>query len=53
LNPYEQFKQLKPVAVIDYGVFPHDGHFEIPFAAALSHGQKANVLLRRKDLRRP
>lgn len=46
LNPYEQFKKLKPVAVIDYGVFVYDGHFDIPLAAALSHVQKAGVLMR-------
>lgn len=45
LNPYEQFKQLKPAAVIDYGVFVYDGHFDIPLAAALSHVQKARLLL--------
>lgn len=45
LNPYEQFKQLKPEAVIDYGVFVYDGHFDIPLAAALGHQQKAGVLL--------
>ena len=45
LNPYEQFKQLKPAAVIDYGVFVYDGRFDIPLAAALSHGQKAGLLL--------
>jgi len=27
LNAYEQFQGLKPVAVIDYGVFVFDGHF--------------------------
>lgn len=48
LNPYEQFKQLKPVAVIDNGAFLFDGHFQIPLAAALSHTQKAEVLLRQK-----
>ncbi len=32
LNPYEQFKYLRPTAVIDYGVFVFDGHFEIPLA---------------------
>jgi tetratricopeptide (TPR) repeat protein len=48
LNPYEQFKQLKPAAVIDYGVFLYDGHFDIPLAAALSHAQKAGVLLAQK-----
>jgi hypothetical protein len=45
LNPYEQFKQQKPEAVIDYGVFVYDGSFNIPLAAALSHGQKAGLLL--------
>ncbi len=50
LNPYEQFKRLKPVAVIDYGVFVYDGHFNLPLAAALSHVQKSGVLLGRKDV---
>jgi len=45
LNAYEQFKSRKPVAVIDYGVFVFDGHFDIPLAAALSHVQKAGLLL--------
>ncbi len=45
LNPYLQFQKLKPVAVIDYGVFVYQGHFEIPLASALSHVQKAGVLL--------
>jgi hypothetical protein len=45
LNPYEQFKHLHPTAVIDYGVFVFDGHFEIPLAAAISHTQKAENLL--------
>lgn len=45
LNAYQQFKQLKPVAVIDYGVFVYEGHFDIPLAAALSHAQKAGLLL--------
>lgn len=30
LNPYQQFNQLKPAAVVDYGVFIYDGHFDIP-----------------------
>jgi hypothetical protein len=46
LNPYEQFKQLKPKAVIDNGVFVYDGHFDIPLAAALSHMQKSQLLLK-------
>lgn len=41
LNPYEQFKALKPKAVIDSSVFVYDGHFEIPLAAALARTQKA------------
>lgn len=48
LNAYEQFKQLKPAAVIDYSVFVYEGHFEIPLAAALSHAQKAGLLLAQK-----
>ncbi len=44
LNAYEQFKQLQPIAVIDYGVFVFKGHFEIPLAAALDHNQKAENL---------
>lgn len=45
LNPYEQFKFLRPTAVIDYGVFVYDGYFEIPLAASISHSQKAEWLL--------
>jgi hypothetical protein len=45
LNPYEQFKQLKPTAVIGHEVFVFDGHFDIPLASALSHVQKAQNLL--------
>jgi hypothetical protein len=50
LNPYEQFKHLPPTAVIDYGVFVFDGHFEIPLAAAISHTQKAENLLAEQKL---
>jgi 4-amino-4-deoxy-L-arabinose transferase-like glycosyltransferase len=50
LNPYEQFKTIRPTAVIDYGVFVYDGHFEIPLAAAISHTQKAGFLLEEKKL---
>ncbi len=45
LNPYEQFKALRPSAVIDYGVFVYEGHFEIPLAASIGHSQKAQELL--------
>ena len=37
LNPYDQFTKLHPTAVIEYGVFVYDGHFDIPLAAALNH----------------
>jgi hypothetical protein len=50
LNPYEQFKNLTPVAVIDSSVFVYDGHFEIPLAAALAHAQRADILLAEKKL---
>jgi 4-amino-4-deoxy-L-arabinose transferase-like glycosyltransferase len=45
LNPYEQFKSVRPTEVIDYGVFVYEGHFEIPLAASLGHSQKAQSLL--------
>jgi hypothetical protein len=49
LNPYVQFQKVKPTAVIDYGVFVYEGHFEIPLAAALRHVQKARDLLSEKN----
>ncbi len=45
LNPYVQFQTLSPAAVIDNSVFVFEGHFDIPLAAALSHSQKAGLLL--------
>ena len=50
LNPYEQFKQLTPLDVIDSSVFVYEGHFEIPLTAALAHAQKADVFLAEKKL---
>jgi hypothetical protein len=50
LNPYEQFKSLRPIAVIDYGVFVYEGHFEIPLAASISHSQRAQWLLDARQL---
>jgi hypothetical protein len=32
-NPYAQFKDLKPTAVLDGGVMVYDGHFDVPLAA--------------------
>lgn len=45
LNPYEEFKTMRPVASIDYGIYVFDGHFKIPRAAALSHDLRASSLL--------
>ncbi|HEY1500783.1 MAG TPA: glycosyltransferase family 39 protein [Acidobacteriaceae bacterium] len=39
LNPYEQFRHLRPTTVIDYGVDVYDGHFNIPTASGLDHAQ--------------
>ena len=45
LNPYEQFKGLRPTAVIGRGVFVFDGRFDVPLASALGRVQKARNLL--------
>ena len=50
LDPYGQFKSLKPTAVIDRGVFVFDGKFEMPLAAAISKVQKAQNLAAAKQL---
>ena len=50
LDPYGQFKLLKPTAVIDHGVFVFDGHFDMPLAAAISKVQKARNLAQEKQL---
>ncbi|HEX3251982.1 MAG TPA: glycosyltransferase family 39 protein [Pyrinomonadaceae bacterium] len=50
LDPYGQFKLLKPTAVIDNGVFVFDGKFDLPLAAAISKVQKAQNLVQAKQL---
>jgi 4-amino-4-deoxy-L-arabinose transferase-like glycosyltransferase len=50
LDPYGQFKLLKPTAVIDNGVFVFDGKFDMPLAAAISKVQKAQNLAAAKQL---
>ena len=50
LNPYKQFKHIKPTAVIQNGLFVFDGHFAIPKAAAVGHIQKARDLLASKQV---
>ncbi|HET9712222.1 MAG TPA: glycosyltransferase family 39 protein [Pyrinomonadaceae bacterium] len=50
LDPYGQFKLLKPTAIIDRGVFVFDGKFDLPLAAAISKVQKAQNLAQSKQL---
>lgn len=50
LDPYGQFKLLKPAAVIDRGVFVFDGKFDLPLAAAISKVQKVRNLIAAKQL---
>ena len=50
MNPYEQFKGIKPTAVIAHEVFVYDGHFAIPLAAAIGRVQKARDLLAAQQL---
>ena len=45
LDPYGQFKQLEPAAVIDHGVFVFEGTFELPLAAAIAKVQRAYNLV--------
>ncbi|MGA8939542.1 MAG: phospholipid carrier-dependent glycosyltransferase [Acidobacteriaceae bacterium] len=44
LNPYEQFRTLKPTAVIQHSVYVFDGTFAIPLAAALVEANDASKL---------
>jgi hypothetical protein len=41
LNPYREFQKLKPVAVIQNGVFVYDGTFDMRFASALGRVTRA------------
>src|SRR6185436_15910914 len=50
LDPYGQFKLLKPTAVIDHGVFVFDGKFDMPLAAAISKVQRARNLVEARQL---
>ncbi len=49
LNPYREFQQLKPVAQIQDGVLVFEGKFDIPEAAAWSHVQQSEHLLKKKQ----
>ena len=50
LNPYEDFRSMKPSAFIDSGIFVFDGSFDVHRAAAMSHWRKASNRLASKDL---
>jgi hypothetical protein len=41
LNPYAQFQQLQPDAVIDDGIFVFHGEFDVPLASAVAHTRAA------------
>ena len=46
LNPYDSFRNRRPAAVLQYGLFVYNGHFDVPLASALVHAQNAENLLR-------
>jgi Dolichyl-phosphate-mannose-protein mannosyltransferase len=48
-SPYQTFLQLKPVAIIDRGVYVYNGTFDTRFASALGHATRATALFDRKD----
>jgi 4-amino-4-deoxy-L-arabinose transferase-like glycosyltransferase len=47
LNPYQDFLDGQPTAIIEHGVWVFDGRFTVPKVAAFSRTQKAQSLLRR------
>lgn len=50
LDPYGQFRVLKPTAVIDHSVFVFEGKFDLPLAAAYSKVQRAKNFAQEKQL---
>ena len=46
LNAFKSFQLVKPVAVIQDGMFVFEGDFAIPQASALSHTQESSTLLK-------
>ncbi len=50
LNPYDEFRRIKPTAVIDYGLFVFDGHFKVPLASALVKTREAQALMRQDHM---
>ena len=50
LNPYESFRSVKPVAMVQDGIFVYQGTFPVPLASALSHVEASTRLLKAKDV---
>jgi hypothetical protein len=50
LNPYEGFRNVRPDAFIQDGIFVFDGEFRVPQASALSHVQRSAELLQEKQV---
>lgn len=50
LNPYEGFRNVRPSAFIQDGIFVFDGKFRVPQASALSHVQRSAELLQEKQV---
>lgn len=44
LNPYDEFRRMKPTAVIQHGVYVFDGTFAVALAAALVEARDASDL---------
>jgi tetratricopeptide (TPR) repeat protein len=44
LNPYDEFRKVKPTAVIQHSVYVFDGTFAVPLAAALVEARDASKL---------
>lgn len=49
MNPYRQFVNLRPTAVIGGEILEYEGDFRIPEVAAVSHFGKANNLMQQKQ----
>ena len=45
LNPYVQFQQLRPDALIDDGILVFHGEFDVPLASATAHARAAQMVL--------
>jgi Dolichyl-phosphate-mannose-protein mannosyltransferase len=45
LNPYAQFQQLRPAALIDDGILVFQGEFDVPLASAVAHARAAQAVL--------